>query len=205
MPEFVRQVQADALASLSPALRKRAEQVLARREKEPAIPTIQRQFVRKWKLDDFKNLGQSNDKRNLKRGQKLFQQALCSSCHRFGARGRFLGPDLSSVASRFSRRDILQSIVEPSRVVAEKYQNTLIQTKAGRIITGRVVLQRDYRSPSLQVSVDPLKPHQLVEIRKNEIAARRPSPLSPMPEGLLDTLTRDEILDLLAYLTSSGH
>jgi len=43
-----------------------------------------------------------------------------------------------------------------------------------------------------------------IEIKKSEISERRPSQISPMPDGLLDQLTQEEILDLLAYIESTG-
>ena len=73
-------------------------------------------------------------------------------------------------------------------------------TVDGRVIVGRVVTGGDYRSTSLRLATDPLRPAQLTEIAKSEIETHRPSPESPMPAGLLDSFSADEIRDLLAYL-----
>ena len=56
-------------------------------------------------------------KRDFDRGRKLFGEAQCFSCHRFDNEGGAQGPDLTSVAGRFSQRDLLESVVEPSKVI----------------------------------------------------------------------------------------
>ncbi|MEY4181017.1 MAG: hypothetical protein RLY70_4592 [Planctomycetota bacterium] len=134
------------------------------------------------------------------RGERVFQAALCSRCHRVGVRGPAIGPDLTHVAQRFSRRDILESIVRPSLSVAEPYRNARIVTEDGKVMTGRVVSAGDYRSQSLKLNTDPLRPSQWVEVDKRTIAEFLDLGTSPMPEGLLNPFTREEIADLLAYL-----
>jgi putative heme-binding domain-containing protein len=117
-----------------------------------------------------------------------------------GVRGPAIGPDLTHVAQRFSRRDILESIVRPSLSVAEPYRNARIVTEDGKVMTGRVVSAGDYRSQSLKLNTDPLRPSQWVEVDKRTIAEFLDLGTSPMPEGLLNPFTREEIADLLAYL-----
>ena len=112
-----------------------------------------------------------------------------------------LGPDLTAVSNRFAPYDLLVSMLEPSRVIAEKYQSETFELQDGQTITGRVVAG-DYRSEKLEVMPDLMTPEKRVEFLKAEVLHREGSPLSPMPTGLLDTLDRDELLDLVAYLTS---
>jgi putative heme-binding domain-containing protein len=111
------------------------------------------------------------------------------------------GPDLTAVGSRFDRRALLESIVEPSKSVAEVYRNLTIVTKASAIFEGRVVGE-DGRSVTL--AVNPVDSDHRRRIAKADIESQRVSDLSPMPEGLLNTLTREEILDLLAWVESGG-
>jgi hypothetical protein len=87
--------------------------------------------------------------------------------------------------------------------VAENYRNDAFELQDGRVVVGRV-LPGDYRSPTLRVLPELLAPDKIVTIDKSEIQSHRPSPVSPMPTGLLDALTRDEILDLLAFLRTPG-
>ena len=121
-------------------------------------------------------------------------------CHRFGNEGGSIGPELTAAPSKYSRREILESILEPSKVVSEQYQNYAIVQKDGEGATGRIVDEDDSKivvQPSLLSS-------ERVAIKKAEIAERRPSKISPMPEGLVNLLTEDEIHDLLAYIESTG-
>ena len=114
-----------------------------------------------------------------------------------------MGPDLTDVASRFSTRDILESILEPSRVVSDTYRHVVVTTKRGETIIGRV-LTSDYRLPVVRLAGDPLAPENAVDVAKDDIVSYVESDVSPMPKGLLDRLTREEILDLLAYIETGG-
>ena len=95
----------------------------------------------------------------------------------------------------------MQSILEPSHVVAEIYRKVQVATVDGRIIVGRILIEGDYRSQKLQIATDSLKEAETIEIDKSEIESVRESPVSPMPSGLVDGFQANEILDLLEYLT----
>ena len=96
------------------------------------------------------------------------------------------------------------SIVSPSLVVAEQYHLDRIETTDGRVLVGRIVQSGDYRSPALRIISDSLRPDQFVVITKRDIEAHSTIPTSPMPAGLLDTLTKEEIADLIAFIESGG-
>jgi len=88
--------------------------------------------------------------------------------------------------------------------VAENYRNETLTTHAGQVHTGRTIPEGDYRSEKVRLSTDPLDTTKVVEIDKKEIAEHATAAASPMPSGLLDTLTLDQISDLLAFLESGG-
>ena len=90
--------------------------------------------------------------------------------------------------------------MEPSKVLSEQYMNTAIVTEDGRVIVGRIAEETDVK---IVVRPQPLE-QETVTINKSEIESRKLSTVSPMPGGLLNTFTKDEILDLLAYLESLG-
>jgi putative heme-binding domain-containing protein len=118
-----------------------------------------------------------------------------------GDEGGSVGPDLTAISSRFSRQAILESILEPSKVISEQYANTDIVLKDGTMVTGRVVTDTDDKivvRPSM-LALD------TKEINKADIKSREVSKISPMLPGLVNTLTKEEILDLLAYFESAGH
>ena len=80
------------------------------------------------------------------------------ACHpSAGIAGGVSGPDLSSVGRRFTAKDILVSVIEPSRVVSEKYAARVLRLRDGRVVTGRLE-PGDYRSPDLHVIPDLLQP-----------------------------------------------
>ena len=95
---------------------------------------------------------------------------------------------------------MLSSIIEPSKVVSEQYQNITVVKKDGDDVTGRLVEETDTKLV--------LVPNQLtgdkVEVKKSDVQSRAPSKLSSMPEALVNILTKEEILDLLAYIESGG-
>jgi len=138
--------------------------------------------------------------RNFARGRDAYEVAQCNLCHRVGNAGGSVGPDLTAISSRYQRRDILSSIIEPSKVVSEQYMNTAFRLKNGDTVVGRVVEENNNR---IIVQPDALKPDR-VEVKLADLEVRKLSPLSPMPEGLVNVLSKDEILDLMAYLEAGG-
>ena len=79
---------------------------------------------------------QSTHAPNRQRGKELFESAQCSSCHRFQHQGEMLGPDLTTLASRFSKRETLRSILHPSDIIPDRYQAQKVLTIDGRQISG---------------------------------------------------------------------
>ena len=157
--------------------------------------------VHRYTLDNVASLlSEEPDQGDAAAGAAVFREALCVRCHRFQTDGFAYGPDLTSVSRRFSRRDLLRSILNPSEVVAEPWQMAQVVTSDGRVHTGRVIARGDYRSESLLLNTNPLNPSLLVEIDKKNIEELNYVKTSPMPERLLDGFTLIEIRDLLAYL-----
>ena len=206
MPTFIRRIEADALLSLDDAERGKFEELLARKEAADPLPVQKRPFVRAWKIDDLaKDLTNSESGHDYERGKRIFREALCIRCHRVGFEGASVGPDLTSVSRRFSRRDILESILTPSKVVAEQYRLANVITTDGKTLTGQIIPSRDYRSPVLQLVTKPLEPYQVTEIPKSQIESFAISQTSVMPTDLLNTFTREDILELLAWLEAGGN
>ena len=116
---------------------------------------------------------------------RLFGAANCFSCHRFANEGGAVGPDLTGVAGRFSPRDLLESIVEPSKAISDQYQAVIIATDDGRVVTGRIV---NLHGDQLLDQHRHARPERAGSVDRREIEEMRPSPVSMMPEGLLDTL-----------------
>ncbi|QEG02284.1 Cytochrome c [Stieleria maiorica] len=203
MPGRLKQIRDHAVGHLSAEERETLGALIQPTTLDQTPPKkVLRPQVRTWTLSDLVTaLDDVATPGDARRGEALFRDVLCASCHRVAGRGGVLGPDLSSVAARFSTRDILASIVTPSDVIAEKYLSVQVVTTDGKIVSGQIITGGDYRSSTLRLATDPLDPAKVVEIPKQDIQLHRPSDVSPMPEGLLDTLTAADIADLLAFLT----
>jgi putative heme-binding domain-containing protein len=155
-----------------------------------------RPFVRDWKMEELVPcLEKLQEGRSAERGRTLFRETGCIQCHRLGGDGGTVGPELDGVARRLGRREILESIVEPSRVVPDAYAAFQIATDDGAVYSGRIEREDDS-----VVVLRPAPPAEPVMIAKTEIAERRRSEQSNMPAGMLNVLHEDEVLDLLAYL-----
>jgi len=203
-PKFIGNFFNDAKSSLTPDEQTALADVLAAYVppgKAPPKKIIPRKLVKEYTVADLEPaLEQVGKGRSFDRGKDVFEQAQCAACHKFGNAGGSVGPELTAISARFKRHDILESIIEPSKVISEQFQNTTIKTNDGKLVEGRVVDENDARVV--------LQPNQLlpekVEVKKDNIKSRAPSKLSPMPEGLINNFHQDEILDLLAYLESGG-
>lgn len=194
---YIKQIEERALANAPEAERGELQLLLAEDDADQIPPTPAREVVQHWKLADFADADLPAG--DVEKGRQLYSEALCNRCHQFGALGKPVGPDLTTVASRFSREDLLKSIIEPSDVIADPYLNYLIQKKDGSTIIGRLI-RDDFRKSALFISTNIFAPTQLTEVSKHDIDSYEPTPVSPMPPNLLDTLTKQEIADLLAFL-----
>jgi putative heme-binding domain-containing protein len=169
---------------------------------KPAPALATRKLVKEWTTADLQPLlDQVSKGRNFGRGKEIFYQAQCSACHRYGDQGGAIGPDLTAVATRYKRQDLLEASTEPSKVVSEQYMNTSIETNDGKVFVGRIL---EETKDKVVLRPNPLEA-TTITIKKSDIETRQLSKISPMPTGLLNTFTKDEILDLLAYLESLGN
>jgi uncharacterized repeat protein (TIGR03806 family) len=163
--------------------------------------TPTRAFVRDWKLEDLMpRLADLESGRSFDRGESAFSELGCGQCHRFQSSGGGVGPDLDGIGTRSSAAELLESIIDPSRKVAPDYATTVIVTTSGRVVEGRIESEDE---TVVRVRTADLFAHP-VEVRKAEIALRTPSESSAMPDGIVDTLEVDGILDLMVYLRSGG-
>jgi putative heme-binding domain-containing protein len=154
------------------------------------------------------------DQGDPQRGRRLFfhgSGAACSQCHRHSGRGNVVGPDLSlvgrqvvgrqslgaeSVGKQGAARELLLSIMEPNREVAPQFYTTLLELADGSAFTGILL-----RSSSTEVYRNNFG--EEVTFQKSDIADRKELRSSMMPSGLLDTMSDEEVSDLIAFLLQS--
>ena len=166
------------------------------------IPQTNRSFVKKWTMNDFTSTLETGlaEPRNVDNGRKLFTATACIVCHSFQGEGGFGGPDLSSASGRYSSRDLLDNILNPNKVINEQYGLMIYSMKDGTTQFGRTV---NRAGDTMMVATNPNDPGgSEIRFRMTDLESTTPSRVSFMPEGLLNTLTQEDVLDLLAYLKS---
>ncbi len=135
-------------------------------------------------------------------GKELFKVASCTACHKLSGEGNVFGPDLAELKDKKHTTDaILRAILEPSKEIEEKFQSTSLILDDGRLITGMIMKETD---DEIQVVINPLAKGKPTVIEQDLVVGRKKSAVSLMPKGLLDKLTREEILDLIAYVYAKG-
>jgi putative heme-binding domain-containing protein len=135
---------------------------------------------------------------DAERGAVVFEKAQCVKCHAFGQRGERIGPDLTTVSRRFQKKEILESILFPSQVISDQYATHSLILDDGRTITGMVSPVGDGTVIVLQSDGEKLT------LTKDQVETVERARVSSMPEGLLNTLSLDEVADLFAYLNSNA-
>ncbi len=203
MGGFLKQIREDAVAGLAEKEKVNLKTVLES-PSQTTSPTFgkTRALVKKWKLDELAPIVEAKlVNRDFERGRRLFGEAKCFSCHRFDNEGGAQGPDLTVASGRFSPRDLLESILLPSKEISDQYVAIIVATSDGKVVTGRIV---NYGSEAMSIMTNMLDPNGQVQVKHDQVESIEKSKVSMMPEGLLDTFKEDEICDLIAYLLSRG-
>ena len=200
-PNFLKNFRKDAIATLNADEREELAAFIPKEASaEPAVD-VNRKFVKDWQMEDLlPDIAQAKTNRSFSKGKTAFTAGQCILCHRFGNSGGAVGPELAAVSSRLATRDILESILEPSKVISEQYQNMSFIMNDGDMVVGRLL---EENADDITVMTDPMHPNK-EKFRKADIVSRKPSKISPMPQGLVNSMTEDEIWDLIAYLESGG-
>lgn len=201
--DALQHIREDAIATLSDAekqhLQTRLEQLASPASDAAAAP--QAPFVKQWAWDELvAELPTAQQGRSWERGRAALAKASCMTCHRIGEQGSSIGPDLSRVGSRFDERALLESIMVPSKEIDEKYRLSRYLLADGTVVTGR---PSSVGANQITIQTNSI-PMQSVPINRADIEQTSQADISPMPAQLMDVLTLDEILDLLAYLKANG-
>lgn len=155
-----------------------------------------------WELSDLVDDMADIDASRTVAGHEVFETATCANCHRIGDWGRDFCPDLSDVFQRYddNSRRVLEEILEPSKKIEDEYVNYLFVLTNGDVATG-IITAEGTHSLIVQSSGDE---SLAVTIDKSDIIERDQRAVSVMPVGLLDSLRRDQIVDLMAFLKYGG-
>jgi putative heme-binding domain-containing protein len=158
-------------------------------ERQKGVKTVSADEIFEFQMYDPMTL-----KANPEKGKEVFEKE-CASCHRFGSLGKDFGPDLTTVARRFQKKDILESVLWPSRTISDQYGSLIVETKEGDVVNALLV-----REDAQKLVLKTAEVERPIEIPKAMVRDRRPSQISIMPEGLLDSYSMDQISDLFAFL-----
>ena len=131
---------------------------------------------------------------DVEKGRLLFRQQSCINCHTFANGQQPKGPHLVDIGKRYKRAELIESIVQPSKKIAQGFDTWAIATDDGKIYTGFIVLEsaetvtlRDANGIS----------HELIQ---DQIEDRVKQEISMMPQGIVGNLSPEQLADLLAYL-----
>ena len=199
-------IKSDAVASVEDwQMTESLKKIIATQPKSsiPQFTLEPRSFVKNWTMEDLAgDLDEGiKSKRDFANGRKMAGAGTCYVCHRFKGEGGAVGPDLSSAGGKFSAYDLLEAIIDPGKEISDQYGATNFKLKDGTVVSGRIMnLGEDH----YQVNTNMMDPSSNTLVDVNNLVSIEPSPLSMMPPGLINTMSKDDILDLLAYFISGG-
>jgi putative heme-binding domain-containing protein len=149
----------------------------------------------RWDFEQLVSYLDSHEGRfgDVDAGRVAYEKIQCSSCHQFEGDGQSIGPNLTNLARRFNKREIIESILYPNHVVSDQYASKKVLMIDGRVLVGMVSSQNG------KLGIRDAN-NNVVEVSQDEVDQILPNTSSIMPSGLLDNLSLQEISDLMAYL-----
>ncbi len=157
-----------------------------------------------WKFEDLlADVNPLPPGRSFEVGRQLFKVASCVACHKLNDEGQQFGPDLAKLDDKkHTTSHILRSMLEPSKEIDDKFASYAFLMASGKVVTGMIV---EETPEVVKIVIDPVAKASPTILPVSEIEARKKSPVSMMPKGVLDRLSREEILDLIAYVFAAGN
>jgi putative heme-binding domain-containing protein len=200
---FLKLVDTDSTKRLSAEQVKLVKPIREKKSFEEVVVDLgPRKLVRKWTVDGLRaHLPAADTGRSFIRGRTLYN-GMCAKCHLFKGKGGALGPDLTSTGKKLKLAALLTEIIEPSKVISDQHASVILVLKDGKVLTGREV-GGDKDVILLAINAD--RPKDVTEVRRTDVEIRRTSKVSMMPLGGLNTMTAEEILDLMMYVSSGGN
>ena len=200
---FIEKSRTEALALVSDAdLRASYDEASKKSLTPPRAVTTPKGPGRAWTVADAVATVEPKLKsRNFASGENLFHATACASCHRFAGAGMGIGPDLTGSASRYTLKDMMENIIEPSKVISDQYISTQFDMKDGSTVIGRFAGEAD---GVVKLMTNPFSSDANVTVKRADIKSSNHFEISHMPPGLINALNPDELSDLTAYIFSAG-
>jgi len=200
-PGFIRQSREDALANIPVKEQPLYDDIISTPlGGKPFQATPPKGPGQVWsKASAVASLGSEIRGANFEQGRNLFHATNCAKCHRFAGEGGAIGPDLSTAGRKFSLPDMMEAIVEPSKVISDQYGSHQILTSGGVTLVGRVVeIGNELHVYTADVNLPPQV------IKQDDVEEMQVSKVSQMPNGTIDMLNPEELKHLIAYILSGG-
>lgn len=158
---------------------------------------------RQWKLENALPLLEAGlTNRNFEQGKNMYDAITCNRCHTMRGEGGSIGPDLTQLGTRFSAKDMLESIIDPNKSISDQYAATHFTLKNGQSVVGRLTNED---ANTYYVSQNPYEPETVIKLAKKNVASHKYSPVSIMFGNLINSLNEEELKDLMAYLMAGGN
>ena len=202
---FIENIRKDAMATFVPQAELAELEALGTKTESLNIPNYvaPKGPGKNWSVDEVVALTSGGLKgRDFANGEAMYRSTMCATCHRFNGDGGSIGPDLTGTGNRYTLRDLMENIVDPSKVISDQYDSHQITKKDGSTILGRIVVEENGK---VFVMANPFAPNDQMAINEGDIAKKETRKISMMPPGLINALNQDELLDLVAYLVSGGN
>ncbi len=205
--KFIEFIRNDALTSFTEAEKTELSELIGKKpERKSAIENLGAVFAGRtptmWTLEELSAAADSGMKdRDFENGRRMFAAAACYACHRFGDGGGMNGPDLTGAGGRYSPHDFLDQIINPSKEINEQFAPIVVTLNDGSVVSGVVV---NLSGDGVTLNTDLSDPNQRTNVDRKEVKSLEVSTVSPMPPMLLSMLTKEEVLDLVAYVLSGG-
>ena len=181
----------DLTADLVRQVQNLGDETLAARLGEVWGTIRQSPAEKREQIEAFTSLLAGEYAADLPLGREVFSRT-CGTCHQLYGVGRHVGPDLTG-SNRGNLDYLLSNIIDPSAVMAKEYQPTVLATEDGRVVTG-VVVREDANTVTLRTA------DEEIVVPTDEVAARKLSPTSMMPDGQLEKMPQTDVRALVAYL-----
>jgi putative heme-binding domain-containing protein len=205
--KFIEFIRNDTLATFTAEEKSTHAELIARKPViKSAIENVGAIFAGRtptaWTLEELSEAARTGMKaRDFENGRKMFAATACYACHRFGNAGGMSGPDLTGAGGRYSPHDLLDQIIHPSKEINEQFAPIIVTKNDGSVLSGVVV---NLNGDNVTLNTDLSDPDQRVNIDRKQVKSIELSKVSPMPPMLLNMLTKEEVLDLVAYTLSGG-
>lgn len=202
---FIENTRKEALANFVPEAERAELDALSSRTESVEIPNYvaPKGPGRAWTVDEVVALASKGLKgRDFANGEAMYRSTMCATCHRFNGDGGSIGPDLTGSGNRYTLRDLMENIIDPSKVISDQYDSHEIVKKDGSVIIGRIIVEENEK---VFIMTNPFAPNDHIAVDEKDILRKGTRPVSMMPPGLINALNQDELLDLVAYLLSGGN